>query len=730
MKQNAATTLDTDYPGEEEEAYEGALDFEPEEGEAKKGDAWLIANANQINLCHAIEDSDLARIGVKVVEEYKIDDESRKSSGWMERHNAALKMAMQVKEAKNYPWPKASNVKYPLITVAAIQFAARAYPAIVDGSNIVKGKVLGKPDEEKRKRADRIGRHMSYQLLDEMVEWEEETDELLHILPVTGTVFRKTYFDPAKGRNCSELITADKLVVNYWSKRDPERMTQVCEYTPREIAGKMRSGLWTQCDLGKPANAGDDDDAPHKFLEQHRLLDLDDDGYPEPYIVTVHLETQKVVRIYARYDEDGIKANDKGEVYSITPVHYFTRYRFMPALDGSYYGVGFGTLLEPMNETINSTINQLMDAGHLANTQGGFIGSGVSMKSGSLRFAPGEWKRVENTSGASLAQNIVPLTVQQPSTVLFQLLGMLIEASKDITATKDILTGDTNQANTPVGTTLALIEQGLKVATAIFKRVHRALKDELACLFRLNKLYLNPEVYFEFQDEGNKVSLDDYRVADVGVVPVSDPSVMTDMQRLGRAQYLMQFRGMGFDDQKIAERAMEAGGITDIDELKPKGPPPIQPEVQAEMKKAEQKDRELDQKDIELSQKDKVAETQAMSNAANAQKTMTEALLAAPQFQLQVQQFLEQALNSAIQHAVSALPPPMPQQGAPNGLAAPVQPGDVQGMGQPPVDGGVPELPSGPPGIPGEGMDGGSELAPGGAVPGDLSGGADGPGVG
>lgn len=724
MKQNAADTLDTDYPGEEQEAYEGDLDMEQEEKPV--GDAWLIANANEINLCHAIDDEHLARIGVKVVEDYKIDVESRKSAGWDEMHAEALKLAMQVKEVKNYPWPKASNVKYPLVTVAAIQFAARAYPAIVDGANIVRGKVLGKPDEEKRERADRIARHMSYQLLDEMPEWEEETDELLHILPVTGTVFRKSYFDPAKGRNCSELITADKLVVNYWAKRDPERVTQVCEYSPREIAGKMRSGLWKKCDLGRPANAGEDDDAPHKFLEQHRLLDLDDDGYPEPYIVTVHEETSKVVRIYARYDADGIKANSDGEVYSIEPVRYFTRYRFMPAIDGSYYGVGFGLLLGSLNATVNSTINQLMDAGHLANTQGGFIGAGVSMKSGGMRFAPGEWKRVENTSGAALSQNIVPLPVAPPSTVLFQLLGMLIEASKDITSTKDILTGDSGNANTPVGTTLAMIEQGLKVATAIFKRIHRALKDELACLFRLNKLYLEPEVYFEFQDEEGQVRLDDYQVPDVGVVPVSDPTVMTDMQRLGRAQYLMQFRGMGFDDQKIAIRAMEAGGITDIDDLKPQGPPPPPPEVQVEMKKAEQKDRELDQKDIELTQKGKLAETQAMSNAANAQKTMTEALLAEPAFQLQIQQFLSQALDNAIKHAMSAEQP----QGMPNGPAAPVQPGNPQGMAGQPADAGVPPVPPGPAGGIGAPMVEGAEYGQPDAMPGAPDGGAVGPGVG
>lgn len=717
MKQNAAAILDT----EADEPYETELDFEQE---APKGDAWLIANANQVNLCHAISAEELTRIGEKVVEEYKVDDESRISSGWKDRHDAALKMAMQVKEAKNYPWPKASNVKFPLSTVAAIQFAARAYPAIVDGPNIVKGKVLGKPDDQKRDRAARIARHMSYQLLDEMVEWEEETDELLHILPITGTVFRKTYFDPAKGRNCSELITADKLVVNYWAQRSPERVTQICEYTPRQIASKMRSGLWVEYDFGKAQNGNNDDDAPHKFLEQHRLLDLDDDGYPEPYIVTVHLETRKVVRIYARYDADGIKANDKGEVYSIDPVSYFTRYRFMPSMDGSYYGVGFGTLLEPINETINSTINQLMDAGHLANTQGGFIGQGVTMKSGSLRFAPGEWKRVENTTGAALSQNIVPLPASPPSTVLFQLLGMLVEVSKDITATKDILTGETQQANTPVGTTLAMIEQGLKVFSAIYKRIHRALKDELACLYRLNKLYLEPEVYFEFQDEEGRVGLDDYQLDDVGVLPVSDPTVVTDMQRLGRSQYLMQFLGKGLNDQEIIKRALEAASIPDIEALMPKGPPAPTPDMIEAQAKVENEKRKLDQKDIELTHEAAHLDSQISVNMAQAQKTMTEALLAAPQFQFQVQQFIEGLVNQAMQQGMPNGPP------VGNGAGAPAQQGNPGGMGQPPVDAGVSPVPAGPPNDLGPEMGAGVVDGPDVAGAGGAPGGVVGPGVG
>lgn len=709
MTQPVAATPDT----ETDELYEDA----EAEREQPKGDAWLIANAAEINLAPMIDETHLAQIGSKVVEEYKIDLDSRKASGWEARHNSALKQAMQVKEAKNYPWENASNVKFPLVTVAAIQFNARAYPAIVDGASVVKGKVLGKPDEAKRARADRIGRHMSYQLLDEMEEWEEGTDELLVILPVTGTVFRKTYFDPAMGRNCSELITADKLVVNYWAKPDPERITQVCEYYPREIASKTRSGLWMKQELGRPQSANNDDDAPHKFLEQHRLLDLDDDGFPEPYIVTVHLETEKVVRIYARYDADGIKANDAGEVYAITPVRYFTRYRFMPPMDGSYYGVGFGTLLDPLNETINSTLNQMMDAGHLVNTQSGFIGDGISMKSGKKGVAPGELKRVVNSSGGALRDSIVLLDFKGPSPVLFQLLGMLVDVSKDITATKDILTGETGQSNTPVGTTLAMIEQGLKVFSAIYKRIHRALKQELQCLFRLNRLYLEPEVYFNFQDEEGQVGLDDYQQADVGVIPVSDPTVVTDMQRIGRAQYLGSFRGMGLNDMEINKRMLEAGGIQDIQALMPQGPPPPSPEqIEAEAKAANEK-RKLDQRDIELTHEGAKVDSEISVNAAQAQKVMTEALLMSPQFQLSIEQWLDNRLASMTQ-------------GAPDGQSPPVQQGNVGGMGQSPVDQGLPPVPAGPESGVGAPMDvGGADVAPA-AGQGAPSGGDVGPGLG
>lgn len=632
---------------------------------------WVEIALTSSNLADELSDQELAAIGGKVYDEYKMDYQSRVDAGWQEMYESSMKLAMQVKEAKSYPWQGAANIKYPLLTTSAIQFAARAYPAIVDGWNVVKGKVLGQPDDEKRDRADRIASHMSWQLLEEMQGWEEDTDKLLHMLPITGTVFRKTYFDPHKGVNCSIMVSAKDGVCDYWT-RDMEscpRFTHVTYYYRNECEEKFRSGIWKRIELGSPD--GDDDYAPECFLEQHRLYDLDGDGYPEPYICTVHEESQQVVRIVARFDEEGIAFTPDGDIARIEPVGYFTKYSFIPSPDGSFYDIGFGTLLGALSETINSISNQLLDAGHLANVQGGFLGAGISLKSGSARFKPGEWKRVE-TTGASLKDSIVPLPVKEPSAVLFQMLGMLIEASRDITATKDVLTGDTTPQNQPVGTTLALIEQGLKVYSAIYKRIHRAFKWELAKLRRLNKLYMPPEDYFVFQDVEGVISQQDYATEDVDVIPVSDPTIVMDSQRIGRAQYVQQFMPLPFMNQSaIVKRSLEAANVPDIEELfaKEQGP---SPEVMMKSKELEIREREVAIKEAELGIDRFKADTDRMKAEGAPSKTMAETI---------------RTIYEAAEIKVA------------NGLPE-IQPPDVSGMAGPPSEPPVLPVPEGPAGQP------------------------------
>jgi chaperonin GroES len=267
----------------------------------------------------------------------------------------------------------------------------------------------------------------------------------------------------------------------------------------------------------------------------------------------VHEETAKVVRIMARFHKEGIQFNARGQIAKITPYKCFTKYGFIPNPDGSFYDVGYGTLLGSTTDTINTILNQLIDAGTLANLQGGWIGEGVSIKSGNARFKPGEWKKA-GTQGGALRENIVPLNFKEPSTVLFNLLVFLIDAAKGLTATQDILTGDAGKGTLPVGTVQALVEQGLKTFTAIVKRTHRAFKRELAIQYELNARYLEEEVYVTFQDEPLQVLRSDYTQGDMDVVPVSDPNMATDLQRMSQAQFVMELVGTGQINPRKAVR--------------------------------------------------------------------------------------------------------------------------------------------------------------------------------
>ena len=607
---------DEDQVGDDARPTEPSLPQQPED-QYEKLMRW--ADPSTINIADDIDDSTLASIGHRVKHEYDIDVTSR--ADWMEKTKQAMKLAMQDSEMKMYPWPKASNVIYPLMTTASVQFAARAYPAIISGRSVVKGVVYGsdegtpainpqtgqpmvnpqtgqpvwaEPPGMKAARAQKIGEHMSWQLLEEMPEWEPDTDKMLHQLPIIGCAFRKTYFDSSKGRNCSLLVSSVKVVINYKAKsvETAPRVTEEVSLYPLEIEENERAGMFLPIQYSAPPSSDGDEDAPHEFLESHRYYDLDGDGYPEPYVITIHKESSKVVRIVARYDAHGVKIRN-GKVIKIDPIHYYTKYDFLPNPDGGIYVVGFGQLLRPINEAVNTSINMLIDAGHLANTGGGFIGRGLSMHTGSVRFTPGEYKSV-NVTGAAIKDSVVPLQFPGPSPTLFQLLGSLIEAGKDIASVKDVLTGEQKDSNIPATTTLALIEQGLKVFTAIYKRVYRSLKQELDKLHRLNSLYLDDVTSYRINNTWSSISIEDYRQGG-GVEPVSDPSMVSDMQRLGRAQFLLGFASDPFfNGMEIRKRVLNAAQIEKPESLLvPPSPDPktvesgLRLEINAERTRAE-----------------------------------------------------------------------------------------------------------------------------------------------
>jgi chaperonin GroES len=593
------------------DADETAASMEEKPGKALEDKLRRWARAT--NIADELDSSECATLAGIVKREFEIDDTSR--SEYLEKYKKWLDFAMQAVQEKTYPWPRASNVVYPLLTSAAIQFAARAYPSIVRDSGVVKGEVVGEdkgeptPDPatggqlqiqgqpqwitkpgEKRQRADLVGRHMSWQLLTEQEEWEPQTDRMLVVLPIVGSMFRKSMFDPNLRRNVSETIDATHLVVNYHARsfETAPRKSEIIELYPWEIEERIRSGIFLDEEFGTDIDQkdGTDTDSPVTFIEQHRRYDLDDDGYAEPYIVTISRDSMKMARIRAGYEMAGVEWTDKGTIRRIAQVEYYTKYGFIPSPGSNVYDLGFGHLLYPINEAINTSLNQMFDAGHLQNVGGGFIGSGISLNTGAVRFQVGEYKPV-NTMGGTLKDNIFPLPFPGPSQVLFALVQFLVEAGKEIAAVKDIMVGDMPGDNTSGITTLAVIEQGLKVYSAIHKRIHRSLSYEFRKLFRLNRLYLPKESGWLDGDTWRNITREDYGRS-AGVAPVSDPQMVTDMQRMGRAQFLLQFKDDPlFNGREIRIRMLEAANIPDADMLLVQQPPPEDPKWQL-------KGRELD----------------------------------------------------------------------------------------------------------------------------------------
>lgn len=550
---------------------------------------WL----GQENLATEFDMAMLMRIGMRVVQEYQIDVKSR--SDWKTKAEKAMKLALQKAEPKTYPWAGASNIIWPLITSASNEFAARAYPAIIQNKNIVKGSLVGddagiplivngkvqngpagqpfwiKLPGSKQTLADKIASHMSWQFLSEMPNWEQETDQMLHAMPIIGCAARKGYYDPVLQRNCFHYVSMLKLVVNYNARSfdTVPRITEEFELYPNEIRERIASQTFIPFNFGRaPSKQGyeDDPDAPHDFLEQHRWWDLDDDGYAEPYVVTVHKETNRVVRIVPRFDETDITLGPDGKILRIEAQRYYTLYQFLPNPESAVYGLGFGHLLGPINEAINTTLNQMFDAGHLENTGAGFIAAGLSINTGAVKFKIGQFNPV-NTMGMPLRDAVYQIPFKGPNPVLFSLLGALMEAGKEVAGLKDVLSGDQNPQSTAPTTMLAMIEQGLRVFSDIYKRIYRAMTSEYSLAYDLNGKYLAPKSGYQKGAEWVDVTRQDYQRGS-GVEPIGDPSMVTDMQKMGRAAFLLGFaQDPDCNPIEIKRRAFQAAGIEQIDKI-------------------------------------------------------------------------------------------------------------------------------------------------------------------
>ncbi len=600
------------------------------------------------NLCEHFSSDDLTRIGSYCHAAYLRDEQSR--AVWVKRNEAGMDLALQISKDKTFPWPGCANVQFPLVTIAAMQFHARAYPAIVGGEQIVKCAVFGDDaDGLATARADRVSRHMSWQLLYQDQTWEEQEDKAILNLAIVGTNFKKTYYHAGLGHNVSELVLAKDLVIDYWSKsvetsprkthRIPKHRNEVYENVARGIWRDVLEMPWylstppnriTTTQVNQDNRQGvtapqPDDTSSLLFLEQHVNLDLDSDGYAEPYIITFDSVSQTVVRIVTRFDQESdieriVSGPRKGRIIKITPCEYFTKRTFIPSPDGGIYDIGFGVFLGPLNEAVNSLVNMLLDAGTMQTTGGGFLGRGAKIRGGTHTAAPFEWKRVDST-GDDLRKSIYPLPVNAPSDVLFQLLGLLIDYTSRVSGTTDITVGQNPGQNTPAQTTQTMVEMGQKIYTAIFKRIWRSSKEEFQKLFKLNGIYLpldKPQVA--------GATRKDYLGDANAVSPVADPNISSDSARLNQAIMLKQSAATtpGYDKDAVERRFLKAVRIEGIDQVfkGTEGTPPAKDPLQvvAEIKAK----ADLDGKQIDAQVKQAALQLKGQELAASMQKFAAE----------------------------------------------------------------------------------------------------------
>ncbi len=556
----------------------------------------LLKKIETINLAKKLKEDELHALGMKCKEAFDADEGSR--AQWLKETDEWLALARQVRETKSYPWKDAANVKYPLVSIASLQFAARAYPSLVpNDGNIVKMRVVGTDKTgDKTKRATRVAKFMSWQLTNEMPRWEEDTDRLLAILPVVGSLFRKTYFDKTRGVNVSELVYPENFVVDYWTRsmEEAERYSEILYVSQRKLKERQRTGEYLKVELGDPITQQNvsktqpgtvDEVTPYKIIAQATWLDIDEDDVEEPYTVVFHYDTGKVLRIMARYTPDDIIVDEDGELIGFKDRCIYTKYSFIPNPDGGFYDLGFGHLLGPINESVNTLINQLLDAGTLANLQAGFVGRGLRLKMGDSPLRPGEWRAV-NAVGDDIRKQLVPIPANQPSEVLFKLLGNLVQSGEKLASVAEIFTGKMPGQNTPATTTMATIEQGMKVFTAIYKRIYRSMEKEFKLLFYLNGEYLNPATYVAVLDD--TVDPSDFDVKQYDICPAADPQASSQTEQLMKAQALMEMLPIGtLDAIEVTKRMLVAQQQPDWEKLIPglaqTGQPQIPPKQDPKM---------------------------------------------------------------------------------------------------------------------------------------------------
>lgn len=475
--------------------------------------------------------------------------------------------ALQVYTQKDFPWPKAASVKYPLITNACIDFASRIYPAVWQDGDIAKAKFY--TDDKNYDAGKRISSYLNYCLAEKIPGWSQNLDKLATALPINGLMLKKVYYDPEIMTVRSELVFPQDLFV----PNDASELSDAPYYfhrytrTRRDIISYLRSGLWAGVnedefreeeidDGSKATNASvRPEDAQttvfadmFEIVEGYMFWDLDGDGFDEPYIITFIPKVSKVVRIVPRFDESSILQNSANNaIYRIIPQEFFVEYPFMQSPDGSLYALGLGELLLSINQAVDTTINQLLDAGTLNNMSSGWVSNTLRAQKGTTSFSPGEWKPVNSFAG-KLSDHIVPMPKSEPSQTTFALMQTLIDAGAQIAGAQQIKDIQI-PSNLSATSSMAIIENGMTGLKSVYKRFHRSLTQELRLI--LGWLAKYPDVAEYQMVAGQGASIADFDLIGM-IVPASDPNLITTISKATKAQQLQDMANQGLVDKGMA----------------------------------------------------------------------------------------------------------------------------------------------------------------------------------
>lgn len=506
----------------------------------------IIGPDHNSNFAEFLDEDELDSIGSELVDQFNSDRESRKD--WARVYMKGLDLLGLKIEDRDQPWPGACGVYHPVLIEAVVRFQAQAITELFPAGGPVRTKIMGHVNEEKLKQASRVEHEMNYQLTENMSEYRDEMEQMLFRVPMAGSAFKKAYFDPMLERPVSMFVPAEDFVVSYGAADllTADRYTHVMKKSQNDVRKLMVNGFYRDIELPEPApefsdieekynelegesSVGIEDDDRHTILEMHVDYDLpepysDPDGIARPYVITIDKSSRTVLSIRRNWLEDDPKKQKR---------EHFVHYRYLPGL--GFYGIGLIHLIGGLAKSATSILRQLVDAGTLSNLPAGLKARGLRIKGDDSPLSPGEWRDVDIPGGA-IRDNIYPLPYKEPSGVLYNLLGNIVDEGRRIGSVADVDISSANQ-NAPVGTTLALLERSLKVMSGVQARIHHSFKKELKILAQI--IHDHMPATYDYDLDGQFSRVDDFDRR-VDVTPVSDPNSATTSQRIIAYQAALQ----------------------------------------------------------------------------------------------------------------------------------------------------------------------------------------------